>query len=123
MFGEEDNDGSEADGSTDNYISSLSFDPDVRPSLSKRIVVICLVYSSRASYSLSATIADRLLFWPNKKTKPIFSFLNSKGLHLLSNFADFHFSHDSEFDCLTSTEIEEKINMLRWYPFKSASIS
>lgn len=29
MFGEEDNDGSEADGSTDNYISSLSFDPDV----------------------------------------------------------------------------------------------
>lgn len=31
MFGEEDNDGSEADPSTDNYISSLSFDPDVCP--------------------------------------------------------------------------------------------
>eukprot|EP01126_Amoeba_proteus_P028789 TRINITY_DN2836_c0_g1_i7.p1 TRINITY_DN2836_c0_g1~~TRINITY_DN2836_c0_g1_i7.p1 ORF type:complete len:658 (-),score=120.10 TRINITY_DN2836_c0_g1_i7:221-1966(-) len=26
-------------------------------------------------------------------------------------------SHDSEFDCLTSTEIEEKINTIRWYPF------
>eukprot|EP01121_Diplochlamys_sp_Union-15-3_P018487 TRINITY_DN6726_c0_g4_i2.p1 TRINITY_DN6726_c0_g4~~TRINITY_DN6726_c0_g4_i2.p1 ORF type:complete len:481 (+),score=72.48 TRINITY_DN6726_c0_g4_i2:52-1494(+) len=28
-------------------------------------------------------------------------------------------SHDSEFDFLTSMEIEEKINMIRWYPFSS----
>mmetsp|Transcript_28213 Transcript_28213/g.31338 ORF Transcript_28213/g.31338 Transcript_28213/m.31338 type:complete len:395 (-) Transcript_28213:126-1310(-) len=26
-------------------------------------------------------------------------------------------SHDAEFDFLTSMEIEEKINMIRWYPF------
>ena len=26
-------------------------------------------------------------------------------------------SHDSEFDCLTSTEIEEKINTIKWFPF------
>jgi hypothetical protein len=26
-------------------------------------------------------------------------------------------SHNSEFDCLTSTEIEEKINSIEWYPF------
>jgi len=26
-------------------------------------------------------------------------------------------SHDSEFDCLTSTEIGEKINMIKWFPF------
>lgn len=26
-------------------------------------------------------------------------------------------SHDSEFDFLTSMEIEEKINAIRWFPF------
>jgi len=26
-------------------------------------------------------------------------------------------SHDSEFDCLTSTEIEEKINDIKWFPY------
>jgi serine/threonine-protein phosphatase 2A regulatory subunit B len=26
-------------------------------------------------------------------------------------------SHDSEFDFLTSMEIEEKINCIRWFPF------
>lgn len=28
-------------------------------------------------------------------------------------------SHDSEFDFLTSMEIEEKINMIKWFPFKN----
>jgi serine/threonine-protein phosphatase 2A regulatory subunit B len=30
-------------------------------------------------------------------------------------------SHDSEFDFLTSMEIEEKINMIKWYPFRNGS--
>jgi len=32
--------------------------------------------------------------------------------------ADFK-SHDPAFDCLTSVEIEPKINMLKWYPFST----
>eukprot|EP01128_Nolandella_sp_AFSM9_P010554 TRINITY_DN7318_c0_g1_i1.p1 TRINITY_DN7318_c0_g1~~TRINITY_DN7318_c0_g1_i1.p1 ORF type:complete len:430 (-),score=95.12 TRINITY_DN7318_c0_g1_i1:91-1329(-) len=30
-------------------------------------------------------------------------------------------SHDSEFDFLTSMEIEEKINMIKWFPFTNSS--
>lgn len=30
-------------------------------------------------------------------------------------------SHDSEFDFLTSTEIEEKINQIKWFPYESAT--
>jgi serine/threonine-protein phosphatase 2A regulatory subunit B len=31
-------------------------------------------------------------------------------------------SHDPAFDCLTSVEIEEKINMLRWYPYNTSRV-
>jgi len=30
-------------------------------------------------------------------------------------------SHDSEFDCLTSMEIEEKINQIKWFPYDSGN--
>jgi len=87
MFGEEDNDGSEADGSTDNYISSLSFDPDGE--------LLAVGYNCGQVVILTQQEDQTYLL-----------------------FSEFK-SHDPEFDCLTSTEIEEKINMLRWYPFKN----
>jgi len=31
-------------------------------------------------------------------------------------------SHDSSFDCLTSVEIEEKINTVKWYPYNTQRI-
>lgn len=36
--------------------------------------------------------------------------------HTYQLYTEFQ-SHDSEFDVLTSTEIEEKINTIRWFPF------
>lgn len=35
-------------------------------------------------------------------------------------YAEFK-SHDSEFDFLTSMEIEEKINMIKWFPFRNST--
>lgn len=36
--------------------------------------------------------------------------------HTYQLYTEFK-SHDSEFDCLTSSEIEEKISVIKWFPF------
>lgn len=76
--------------STDNWISSLSFDPS-----GKYLAV---------GYNCGQVV---VLYQQDERTYQL--------------FAEFK-SHDSEFDCLTSTEIEEKINVIEWFPFVSNTI-
>lgn len=76
--------------STDNWISSLSFDPS-----GKYLAV---------GYNCGQVV---VLYQQDERTYQL--------------FAEFK-SHDSEFDCLTSTEIEEKINVIEWFPFTSNTI-
>lgn len=92
MFGEGD-DPEETNNeppSTDNWISSLSFDPS-----GKYLAV---------GYNCGQVV---VLYQQDERTYQL--------------FAEFK-SHDSEFDCLTSTEIEEKINVIEWFPFNSNTI-
>jgi len=93
MFGEEDSDSeSESDsdgGSTDNWISSLSFDRTGR--------FLAVGYNCGQVVILKQQ--------PDEQTYQLYTEFKS---------------HESEFDFLTSMEIEEKINMIEWFPFSSA---
>lgn len=42
--------------------------------------------------------------------------LKQQNDHTYQLYSEFK-SHDSEFDCLTSSEIEEKISVIKWFPF------
>lgn len=42
--------------------------------------------------------------------------LKQQNDHTYQLYTEFK-SHDSEFDCLTSSEIEEKISVIKWFPF------
>lgn len=88
MFGEEESDSDEEidDGSTDNYISSLSFD----------------------------STGDFLAVGYNCGQIVVLKQQDDDSTYQL--YTEFK-SHDAEFDFLTSMEIEEKINMIRWFPF------
>lgn len=97
MFGEEDSDselsGSDSeDGSTDNWISSLSFDRTGR-------------YLA-VGYNCGQVVV--LKQQPDEQTYQLYTEFKS---------------HESEFDFLTSMEIEEKINQIKWFPFSQHSLS
>jgi len=86
MFGEE-GDTPDDEPSTDNHISSLTFDPEGS--------LLAVGYNCGQVVVLGQSQDQTYLLYSEFK------------------------SHDLEFDCLTSTEIEEKINTLKWYPFEN----
>jgi len=73
-------------------------------------IITSMAFDATGHYLAIGYISGQVVILAQQNLDTMYQFL-----------ADFR-SHDSAFDCLTSVEIEPKINMLRWYPFNTPRV-